>query len=105
MYFGEPAFDRHELTVRASCHVAEGQHAGKSVRRSLELAAQDVSKSVFAGFDDGAGVMGNQPAQQSVAVLGVAQVAGAVEGVQARHGQTGRVADVQTGIIGRRLGL
>ena len=62
------------------------------------------SKSVFAGFDDGAGVMGNQP-QQSVAVLGVAQAAGAVEGVQARHGQTGRVAEVQTGIIGPRLGL
>ena len=48
--------------------------------------AQDVSKSAFAGFDDGAGVMGDQPAQQSVGVLGVAQVAGAVEYVQARHG-------------------
>jgi hypothetical protein len=39
-------------------------------------------------------VTGDQPAQHGVGVLGVAQVAGAVEGAQARHGQAGRVADV-----------
>jgi hypothetical protein len=37
-------------------------------------------------------VMGDQPAQQCVGVLGVAQIAGAVEGVQACYGQAGRVA-------------
>jgi hypothetical protein len=38
--------------------------------------------------------MGDQPAQHGVGVLSVAQVAGTVLGVQARHGQAGRVADV-----------
>ena len=38
--------------------------------------------------------MGDQPAQHGVGVLGIAQVAGAVQGVQACHGQAGRVADV-----------
>ena len=37
---------------------------------------------------------GDQPARQGVGVLGVAQVAGAVECVQARDGEVGRVADV-----------
>ena len=60
----------------------------------LELVAQDVGKSAFAGFDDGAGVMCDQPAQQGVGVLGVAQVPGAVELVQAREGKAGGVADV-----------
>ena len=64
------------------------------MRRRLELEAQDVGESAFVGFDDGAGVMGDQPAQHGVGVLGVAQVTGAVECVQARHGQAGRVADV-----------
>jgi hypothetical protein len=94
LYLGESPFDRHELAVRAGCHVAVGQHAGKRVRRGLELKAQDVGESAFAGFDDGAGVMGDQPAQHGVGVVSVAEVAGAVECVQARHGQTGRVADV-----------
>jgi len=38
--------------------------------------------------------MGDQPAQHGVGVLGIAQVTGAVQGVQARHGQARRVADV-----------
>ena len=67
---------------------------GKQLRRWLELQAEDVSESAFAGFDDGAGVVGNQPAQQSGGVLGVTQVPGAVECMQARHGEVGRVADV-----------
>ena len=38
--------------------------------------------------------MGDKPAQHSVGVLGIAQVPGTVQGVQARYGQTGSVADV-----------
>ncbi len=38
--------------------------------------------------------MCDQPAQHGVGVPGVAQVTGAVERVQARHGQAGCVADV-----------
>ena len=94
MYLGEPLFDRHGLAVRAGGHVAAGQHAGKLLRRRLELQAQDIGESAFAGFDDGAGVMGDQPAQHGVGVLGVAQVPGAVELVQARDGKVGCVADV-----------
>jgi hypothetical protein len=52
------------------------------------------SASPFFGFDDGAGVMCDQSAQHGIGVLGVAQVMGAVECVQARRGQVGRVADV-----------
>ena len=94
MYLGEPPVDRHGLAVRAGRHVAAGQHAGKDIRRGLELQAQDVGEPAFAGFDDGAGVMCDEPAQHGVGVLGVAQVPGAVEGVQARHGQARGVADV-----------
>jgi hypothetical protein len=45
-------------------------------------------------FDDGVGMMGDQPEQHGVGVPRIAQVPGTVEGVQARHGQAGRVADV-----------
>jgi hypothetical protein len=39
-------------------------------------------------------VAGDQTAQHDVCVLGVAQVPGAVECVQARYGQVGHVAGV-----------
>jgi hypothetical protein len=58
------------------------------------LAAQDIGKSAFVGFDDGAGVVCDQSAKHGVGVLHVAQVSGAVECVQVRGGQVGRVADV-----------
>jgi len=57
----------------------------------LVVMSQQVStlESASFGFDDGAGVMGDQPAQH-----GVAQVPGAIELVQAREGKAGGVADV-----------
>jgi hypothetical protein len=76
-----PPVDRNEFAIRAGCHVAVGQHGGKDVRGRLELQAQNAGKSAFAGFDDGAGVMGDQPAQHGAGVLGVAQVTGAVQGI------------------------
>jgi hypothetical protein len=94
MDLGESPFDRYKLAGRAGGHVAASQRAGKHVRRRLELQAQDVGKSAFAGFEDGVGVMGDQPAQHGVGVLGAAQLPGAVQGVQAGHGKAGRVADV-----------
>ena len=93
MDLGESPLGRHELAVRAGGHVAVGQHAGQRVWRGLELAGQDVGESAFAGFDEGAGVVGDQPARRG-GVLGVAQVTGAVEWVEARRGQGGGVADV-----------
>jgi hypothetical protein len=55
---------------------------------------QDIGESALAGFDDGAGVMGDQPTQEGVGVLDVAHVPGAIELVQAREGKAGGVADV-----------
>ena len=94
LYLGEPLLDRHGLAVRAGGHVAARQHAGQCVRCRVELGAQDIGESAFAGFDDGAGVVGDQPAQHGVGVLGVAQVPGAVELMQAGGGEAGGVADV-----------
>jgi hypothetical protein len=94
MYLGEPPFGRHGLAVRTGGHVAASQHAGQYVRCRVELVAQGVGESAFAGFDDGAGVVGDQPAQHGVGMPGVAQVPGAIELVQARGGKAGGVADV-----------
>jgi hypothetical protein len=82
LYLGESLFGRHELAVRAGGHVAVGQHVGQQLRRGGELQAQDVGESAFSGFDDGAGVVRDQPAQHGVGVWGVAQVAGTVQSVQ-----------------------
>ena len=94
MYLGEPSFDRHGLAVRAGGHVAARQHAGQHVRRRGELGTQDIGQSAFAGFDDGAGVVCDQPEQHPIGMLGVAQVPGAIELVQAGGGEAGGVADV-----------
>jgi hypothetical protein len=51
LYLGEPLFDRHEFAVRAGGHVTASQNAGQRVWRGIELQAQDVGKSAFAGFD------------------------------------------------------
>ena len=94
MDLGESPIDRDELAGRASCHVAEGQRAGKHARCRLELEAQNAGKSAFIGFDDGVGVVGDEAAQRGVGVLDIAKVTGTVQRVQARRGQPGRVADV-----------
>ena len=60
----------------------------------MELQGQDVGEFAFFGFDDGAGMAGDQPAQHGIGVLGVAQVPGAIELVQAREREAGGVADV-----------
>jgi hypothetical protein len=94
MDLGESPLDRDEFAVRTGRHVAASQDAGELVRCRLELEAQDVGKSAFVGFDDGVGVMGDQPTQHGVSLLGIAQVSGTVECVQTRHDQAGRLADV-----------
>jgi len=98
MDLGEPPFDPHGLAVRAGGHVAAsqhaGQHAGQHVRCRLELGTQDLGESAFAGLDDGAGVVGDQPAQHGIGVLGIAKVPRAVELMQAGGGEAGGIADV-----------
>ena len=80
--------------VGAGGHVAEGQRVGQLLRRRGELAGQDVGQAAFFGLDDGAGVVRDQAAQHGSGVLDVAQVAGAVQAVQAGSGEFGQVADV-----------
>ena len=82
------------LAVGAGGHVAEGQRVGQRPRRRGELAVQDVGEAAFFGLDDGAGVVRDQAAQQGFGVVDVAQVAGAVQAVQAGGGEFGEVADV-----------
>jgi hypothetical protein len=94
VYRGEPLFGRYGFAVWAGGRVTEGQHAGQRVRCWLELAAQDVGKSAFAGFDDAAGVVCGQLAWQGVGLLGVVQIRGAIGLVQAREGKAGGVTDV-----------
>jgi hypothetical protein len=93
MYLGEPPLDRHGPAVGAGGHVAASQYAGQYVRRRVELGTQDVGESAFVGFDDGAGVVGDQPAQRGIGVLGAAEVPGAIELMQAGGGEAGGVAD------------
>jgi hypothetical protein len=85
MFPGEPLFDRlgspSGSTLDSACGV------GSNSRK-------DVGESAFAGLDDGARLVCDQSAQHGIGVLGVAQVAGAVEGVQARGAKVGGVADV-----------
>ena len=100
------------FAVGAGGHVAERQCVGQGLGRRGELAVQDVSEAAFFGLDDGAGMVRDQAAQQGFGVLDVAQVAGAVQAVQAGGGEFGEVADVvqprggleQTGVRADRGG-
>ena len=79
VYLGEPLLDRHELAVRAGGHVAASQNAGQHVWCRVKFVAQDIGESAFAGFDDGAGMMGDQPTQYGIGVLRVAKIPGGSE--------------------------
>jgi hypothetical protein len=75
-------------------HVAIGQRIVEDHARGGELAAQLADKAAFLGFDDSAGVMRDQTAQDRVSEMRVAEVPGAVERMKAGLGQLGGVADV-----------
>jgi hypothetical protein len=70
-------------------HVAVRESVFEDCSDSWELAAQLVGQAAFLGFDACAGVMGDQAAQSRVGVLDVAQVAGAVERVEAVAARSG----------------
>ena len=94
MDLGQALADVHVLAVWAGGHVAEGERVGETTRRGVELGAQGAGQAAFFGLDDGAGVVRDQPAQYRVGVVGIAQVAGAVQAVQAGRGEFGKVPDV-----------
>ena len=86
--------DGHPLPVGSGGHVAVDQRVGQVPGRGLELAGEFAGEASFFGFDDGAGVVGYEATEHGVGVLGIAQVPGAVQGVEPGVGQAGRVADV-----------
>ena len=91
---GKTPVHLYALTVRTRRHVAEREGTGQRLRRRLELTAQHFGQSALLGFDHGAGVMGDELAQDRLGVLDVAQVASAVELVHVGTGKLGEVPDV-----------
>jgi hypothetical protein len=74
--------------------MSQNVSASASGRRRGELAGEGVGEAAFFGFDDGAGVVRDQAAQHGFGVVDVAEIAGAVQAVQAGRGEFGEVADV-----------
>ena len=91
---GQPLVDRHALSVRSCRHVAIDQRVSQVVWRGLELAGQLPGETSFSCLDDGAGMVGDQPAEHGLGVLDIAQVPRAIKGMEPGVGQPGRVADV-----------
>jgi hypothetical protein len=85
---------RDHVPARICRHVAVGQRIVEDHACGGKLAAQLASEAAFLGFDDSAGVMRDQTAQDRVGEMCVAQVPGAVERMKAGLDQLGRVADV-----------
>ena len=94
--FSQALLNGHVLAVWARDHVAVDQRVRQVAPGRCELAAEFTSQAALRCFDDGAGVMGDQPADCVAGMLDVAQVAGAVQGMKAGPGvgKAGRVADV-----------
>ncbi len=66
----------------------------ESASATALITLRGLRRPAFSGFDDGARVVRDQPAEHGFGVLGVAQVPGAVEGMRAGGDQAGGVADV-----------
>ena len=84
---GYPLPPRITITVSLPSTLDSACGVGSNSRK-------DVGESAFAGLDDGARLVCDQSAQHGIGVLGVAQVPGAIEVVQAGGGEAGGVADV-----------
>ena len=82
------------MPVGAGDHVAVDQRVRQVVRGGLELAGEIGRETAFGGFVDGAGVVGDQAAEHRVGVVDIAEVAGAVEGMEPGRVQAWGVADV-----------
>lgn len=84
----------HSTAVRGRSHIAVGQRVPKSLVSGWKLAGQVFSEVALLSLKDGTGVVANEAAQQLIGMLDVAEVASAVEGVEAGDVQLGAVADV-----------
>jgi hypothetical protein len=90
----QPVADLQVLAVRASRHIAVDQRLSHVAGRRPELAHQVSRKPAFLRFDQCAGVMRNQPAQQRFGACDVAEVPGTVERMEPGAVKIRRVADV-----------
>ena len=70
------------------------QYVSEVVAGGRELAGQFSGDAAFFGFDDGASVVSDQPAQLAGGSPGATQVPSAVERVEAGVREAGNVADV-----------
>lgn len=91
---GEPASDGDGFAVGCGGHVAVGQCVAECLVGGWELAGERIGEAAFSGFDDCAGVPGDEAADDVVGVGDVAEVAGSVKRVKAGGGDLGAVADV-----------
>jgi hypothetical protein len=86
--------DSHRLSVRAGRHVAIDQGLGQVARRRPELTNQLSGEAAFLCLGHGTGVMRNHPAQQRLCTFNVAEVPGAVQGMEPGGVQVRRISDV-----------
>ena len=82
------------VPARICRHVAVGQRVVEGHACGGKLATQLASQAAFLGFEDSAGVMRDQAAQDRIGEVRVAQVPSAIERMKAGLDQLGRVADV-----------
>jgi hypothetical protein len=82
------------MPVRARGHVAVDDRLAEEAWRRPELTDQLSRKAPFLGLGQSTRVMRNHPAQQQLAVFGVAEIPGTIQGVESGVVQIGRIPDV-----------
>lgn len=103
--------DLHRLPVRASRHVAVDERLGQIAWCGPELADKLHREAAFLCLGQGAGVMRNQSAQQRLGTFDVAEVPGAVQGVESGDMQIRCIPDVmqprgrldQLGVVSEKI--
>jgi hypothetical protein len=86
--------DSHRQPVRAGRHVAVDERLGQIAWRRSELTNQFSGKAAFFCLRQSAGVMRNHSAQQRFGIFDVAEVPGAVQGMESGIVQVRQVSDV-----------
>jgi hypothetical protein len=93
---GDPFLGGQPLTAWTGGQVAvrDGDHLIARVAVERELREQSLTQAAFSGLSPGTGVVRHQHAHRRGGVLAVTQIPSAIQRVEPRHGQRGRVPDV-----------
>ena len=91
---GQATRDRQAMAVRAGRHVAVDQRIGEVAAGGRELCSQLAGQPALDRLVDRTRMVGDQPAQHRAGSLVVAQVTGAIQRMEPRGRDVGRVADV-----------